>query len=379
MFEIDHSSLWTLIFCAFIALCFFLGILFGRKDRSRFISSLPDISTSLGILGTFLGISLGLMKFNENAISESIPILLGGMKTAFITSLAGMTVSILLKLVYKMSDDRNIVSSDDPIQSLQKIEDAIVSCFKSDEEYSLVSQVKLIRQELIDSRRETQKAFKDFAEYFSKMASESLVAELHSVVDKFNVMLNDLVADSFRELTDATKRLMEWQDNYKTIIEKNQVQLEETFKQLEYLRSYYSEIIDRIGKLDSQFESIDSSLSAISTSSTELDEHSKALSRQNDLLAESITQIVTMGEKASSVVPELALKVEALLNDVENFQKETNAFVVNTTKFLKENAEQMAMDVKKQNTILSENTNEFVKKTTEELNDAFVLSTAVEN
>ncbi len=50
---------------------------------------------ALGILGTFIGIIIGLLNFNTESIDTSIPVLLGGLKTAFITSIVGMFFAIL--------------------------------------------------------------------------------------------------------------------------------------------------------------------------------------------------------------------------------------------------------------------------------------------
>ena len=49
-------------------------------------------------LGTFGGIMYGLWIFNVEQIDLSIPQLLEGLKTAFLTSIAGMLASLLLKL-----------------------------------------------------------------------------------------------------------------------------------------------------------------------------------------------------------------------------------------------------------------------------------------
>lgn len=345
---IDWLSLWTIpnaffVFC--IAVCLLVGIFRGKGARGQLVSSLPGIAVSLGILGTFSGIFVGLMGFDEANISESIPVLLGGMKTAFFTSLAGMGASILLKIYYAHCDDQSVEGSDDPIVSLRRIEDAIVSCFKSDEEYSLVSQVKLIRQELIDGRREMKKAFEDFANEFSKMASASLVEELQKVVNDFNAMLNELVSESFRELSIAMINLNEWQVQYKDSIEQNQAQLVYSNEQLEQLRVTFESVVSQIEELDRNFESIDSSLSAISTSGTELDEHSKALSSQNSLLESSIRSVRDMGAEASKVIPEISEKMDAIVKDIQTMQSETNSFVFKTTEELSDGFTQLSNSV----------------------------------
>jgi SMC interacting uncharacterized protein involved in chromosome segregation len=370
------SSLLTpanLLFFVPIGFCLVWGLAKGGGERSRIVTSLPSMAISLGILGTFTGIFFGLMGFQEDNISESIPALLGGMKTAFATSLLGMAVSIALKAYYHYQDDQKPQGSEDPIKSLQKIEAAIVSCFKSDEEYSLVSQVKLIRQELIDSRRETKQAFKEFADHFSKMASESLVSELQQVVDKFNAMLNDLVSESFKELSDSTIRLNEWQQEYKSIIDKNQTQLHETLTQIDQLRQTYSEIANRLDHLDSTFESIDLSLTAISTSGIELDEHSKALASQNSLLEESIKAIRDVGREAAEVIPKISEKMDGIVSDIGSLQIKTNEFVRDVTKQLEAGVKEVSDTLASQAEALQETTANFVRETTDELKADYSL------
>ena len=75
---------------------FLVGLYFTKKaHNSEFVNYVPTLLTTLGIFGTFLGIVLGLLDFNQSNIEASIPPLLEGLKTAFITSLAGIfTVSV---------------------------------------------------------------------------------------------------------------------------------------------------------------------------------------------------------------------------------------------------------------------------------------------
>lgn len=76
----------------------------------------PTFLTALGILGTFLGIFLGLQKIGINNISDTQELLsastqlLSGMKTAFSTSLAGLgSASLMMVLLWlggKLRRDR---------------------------------------------------------------------------------------------------------------------------------------------------------------------------------------------------------------------------------------------------------------------------------
>jgi len=53
---------------------------------------------SLGVLGTFIGIAVGLFHFDVTHLKESMPLLLEGLKTAFITSGVGIFFSIVIAI-----------------------------------------------------------------------------------------------------------------------------------------------------------------------------------------------------------------------------------------------------------------------------------------
>lgn len=71
---------------------------------TRLAEIAPGILTSLGILGTFLGLVMGLSGLNLNAADTSALLaamekLIGGMSTAFLTSIAGVVASICFNLL----------------------------------------------------------------------------------------------------------------------------------------------------------------------------------------------------------------------------------------------------------------------------------------
>ena len=89
----------TLIVLAIIYSYFYISKKENEREvneHRKIIESLPTIISTLGVLGTFAGITWGLYNFNTSNINESIPTLLEGLKTAFFTSLAGMVGSMLL-------------------------------------------------------------------------------------------------------------------------------------------------------------------------------------------------------------------------------------------------------------------------------------------
>lgn len=83
--------------------------LLDRLSLNFFNSGMPGTLTGLGILGTFLGLSLGLGSFSGNdifTVSDNVGALLSGMKVAFHTSVYGIFFSLVFNFIYRciMSD-----------------------------------------------------------------------------------------------------------------------------------------------------------------------------------------------------------------------------------------------------------------------------------
>ncbi|MDN3696188.1 chemotaxis protein [Vibrio cortegadensis] len=90
-------------------------------DASRY-KLVPALLTSLGITGTFLGITLGLSEFSmtgeSQALLKSAALLLEGMKTAFYTSLVGLSLSAVFMVVMKASSSWMAKKQSDFIASI---------------------------------------------------------------------------------------------------------------------------------------------------------------------------------------------------------------------------------------------------------------------
>lgn len=78
--------------------------LLERVGCNFFNSGISGTMTGLGILGTFIGLSLGLGSFNGDdiyTISDNVGPLLSGMKVAFHTSVYGILFSLIFNFVYR--------------------------------------------------------------------------------------------------------------------------------------------------------------------------------------------------------------------------------------------------------------------------------------
>ena len=78
--------------------------LVDRVMRRNELNQYAGALTGLGILGTFIGLSLGLEHFNTGTtaqMTESIEPLMNGIKVAFHTSIYGMVFSLVFNAIYK--------------------------------------------------------------------------------------------------------------------------------------------------------------------------------------------------------------------------------------------------------------------------------------
>ena len=70
----------------------------------KMLDIIPDILTSLGILGTFIGLVVGLKDFepsNYEAMTNSVSSLVDGIKVAFLTSIYGLSLSLVFSYAAK--------------------------------------------------------------------------------------------------------------------------------------------------------------------------------------------------------------------------------------------------------------------------------------
>jgi hypothetical protein len=75
-------------------------VLTPLKDSPRaqaFARYAPVGLTSVGMLGTFVGIYLGLMHFDVRDVSGSMPGFLQGLKVAFVASITGIALAVVLR------------------------------------------------------------------------------------------------------------------------------------------------------------------------------------------------------------------------------------------------------------------------------------------
>lgn len=82
-------------------------IIFFKRDKYTWRKSAPSLITTSGILCTFVGVSIGLARFNPDD-SNSLKYLLDGLKLAFIPSAIAIFLAIVFKWISSKESSHNI-------------------------------------------------------------------------------------------------------------------------------------------------------------------------------------------------------------------------------------------------------------------------------
>ena len=214
-----------------IAVSILLSPFYFENKLSK--AQIASLTITLGILGTFTGVFIGLWEFNTSDIANSIPNLIDGLKTAFLTSIAGLSTNIILRIkpsIYGFKNDTVDQKSDNlgeqMIESLNRIDKSL----SGDGESSMVTQMQKLRDEngtniknLTDTNYEgflqMSTLFEDFAKKMVADSTQSLINALTKVMQDFNTKINDQFGENFKELNSAVKSMVIWQENYKNQVE----------------------------------------------------------------------------------------------------------------------------------------------------------------
>lgn len=206
---------------------------FARKElasrRAGGNADYKSLIVSIGVLGTFVGIFLGLWAFNTEDIQGSVPSLLEGLKLAFVTSIMGMAVSVFLSGMERSDsgafadEGATLASMDRKLSGLQSIAEDTTAMNGHLEEMrreireEQTASRQFIEQQFVRTNESLDKAIETLAEG----VTSEIIEALESVIQDFNDNLTEQFGDNFKQLNEAVLRLVDWQENYRLQVEKS--------------------------------------------------------------------------------------------------------------------------------------------------------------
>ena len=277
----------------------------------------------MGILGTFIGIVVGLLGFDPTQLDSSIGNLLEGLKTAFITSLAGMFAGILFKVLsttpWLMPATAHDESEIGPAEILATLNEQTLllqttrDAIAGSEESSLAGQMKLLRTDLEDRHRRDREArdalvnllwkrLDEFAEMLSRSATEQIIEALRQVIVDFNRNLTEQFGENFKALDESVQKLVEWQERYR--------------QQLTELHTLYDQSVQAITKIESAVTRVAESSSSIPESMEELSAIVETANHQLAEMERHLESFQELRDRAVAALPEVQAHVQAMTQDI---------------------------------------------------------------
>ena len=203
----------------------------NNYTHRRLVEMVPDILTSLGILGTFVGLVLGLRGFNPNsyeAMSSSVEGLIGGIKVAFVTSIYGLSLSLTFS--YWLRGTLTAVS-----ESLDRFLDAYYTCVVPPTDATAMnhiianqnSQTKLMQQMQKDLAKEVAQSL--------SVSIEPMVAHLDQTMDTFTQVVTLQQEKLLENLSERVARSMK-QEFFSEFLEMRRVMGETNKTQRDHLK-----------------------------------------------------------------------------------------------------------------------------------------------
>lgn len=322
-----------------------LGLILNSKNKILFnvVSIAPNTLTSIGILGTFFGIFIGLLDFDINTINRSVPTLLEGLKVAFGTSILGLFGAVLLRLIKAIctvwyAHNQSADSSEDEFLAyMVRMTEATEATHKSisegfnklhqalsgDADSSVAGQLQRLRAGFSDMEAATKlgfesqiKAFNEFAEQMSKAFSEAIIDELRDVIREFNVKISEQFGDNFKQLNQAVGQLLTWQENYKDHIEKLENRYEVITANLEEFQKHLTNITEGMSTIPS---SVDALVKGVETLNNQLHE-----------LHEGLASVAEMRKKAEDAIPQITEKMDKIIANIQQASSNLEETVKNS-------------------------------------------------
>ncbi len=300
-----------------------------------FVAGMPSVLSTVGVLGTFYGIWLGLLDFDVAAIDSSVPMLLTGLKTAFVTSLWGMALSVVFRLLSNLTPvkaanagstlaalstliDEQRTTRASSERALENLRQAIAG----DEDSTLASQVGKLRNEShaafqalrtaeAQHHQEHMQELREFARHMVENTNKALVTALEDVIRDFNNSLTEQFGENFKQLNEAVHALVAWQDNYREHVDSMENRIAAAVRALQSSEVALRSVAESTTAIAPALDPLGPTLSAIKQSLSRINED---LASYSDLHDKARAAFPLVNENLDAMTSGLRSAIESMLD-----------------------------------------------------------------
>lgn len=268
------------------------GTLARGITESRILAAVPGFLTAIGVIGTFAGLQLGLADLNisgnvdVNQMKDGVAGVINGAKIAFVTSVWGVTLSLIFNLVEKVLESRVRTK-------ISKLQQTIDHLFPR---LSTESQLK----DIVLNTHHSRESLQGLAEQIGERLQDSLVQATQGIQSGLEASLEKIMAPAINKLVDETS-------------DGNQKALEATLKA--FMDGFGQQGEQQRLAMDSAANGVNASLGKMSTS---MDAFLNRLQNQQDASSEREKDLIkSISVQVSELVEQGAEQKRSLSGLVE--------------------------------------------------------------
>ena len=358
----------VIILVAFIV-CFVLVQKIKNSDKlvenRRVVEYFPTFISTLGVLGTFFGITMGLMAFDTTDLDKSIPGLLDGLKTAFFTSLAGMIGSMILSAFIGRKQDEKEGGISDINQAAGTICQAVkqMSDLNKSTIEKLASQMEEQEKDrkafystmgsVMESVKKTQASISESLLSINKSQS-AVESEMHSVVINQRSQ-NEVLFEATGSMINSIGRLEEnstTQTSHLAATQKSIVEIAEFTHHIPDLVDLVEGTVGTQEEINTQVQKLKNILDG------EVLQIEESMNKTNQLLERKFDEFTELLKKSNT---EALVEVIDLVEGMVGTQEEINAQVQKLKNILDGEVLQIEESMDKTNQLLERKFDEFTE------------------
>lgn len=167
----------------------------GVTDN-RLIAAVPGFLTAIGVIGTFVGLQIGLSEMNISAdvsvdeMKTGVSAVIGGAKVAFMTSVWGVFLSVVFNFIEKLLEQ----GIRKKIYKLQDSIDGLLPRLNAETQLQVIA----------DNSVESKESLQGLAEQIGVKMQESMLTATRGISEALEATLNEIMAPAINKLVDDT-------------------------------------------------------------------------------------------------------------------------------------------------------------------------------
>lgn len=167
----------------------------GSITENRLLAAVPGFLTALGVIGTFMGLQLGLADLklgagvDVNQMQEGVASVVEGAKVAFLTSVWGVALSVLFNFAEKLGEQ--IIRR--KIRHIENLVDWLFPRIRPEEQLQIIS----------DNSSESREVLQGLAEKIGEKMQDALVVATQGIQTSLEDSLTKIMAPAINKLVDS--------------------------------------------------------------------------------------------------------------------------------------------------------------------------------